>query len=79
MLLLSFPRFGTQDEALETLTLCQTGKYGPVPMILIDRPGGTYWQEWDHYLRRHLVANGLISPEILVYIPSQIVSIPRSI
>lgn len=55
--------FGTQDEALETLTLCQTGKYGPVPMVLIDRPGGTYWQDWDDYLRRQLVAQGLISPE----------------
>jgi hypothetical protein len=55
--------FGTQDEALETLTLCQTGKYGPVPMVSIDPPGVTYWQEWDAYLRRHLVANGLISPE----------------
>jgi uncharacterized protein (TIGR00730 family) len=55
--------FGTLDEALETLTLCQTGKYGPVPMVLIDRPGGNYWQEWDNYLRRHLVANGLISPD----------------
>ncbi len=54
--------FGTQDEALETLTLCQTGKYGPVPMVLIDRPGGAYWQDWDQYLRKHLVANGLISP-----------------
>jgi uncharacterized protein (TIGR00730 family) len=55
--------FGTQDEALETLTLCQTGRYGPVPMVLIDRPGGTYWQDWDAYLRKNLAANGLISPE----------------
>jgi uncharacterized protein (TIGR00730 family) len=54
--------FGTQDEALETLTLCQTGRYGPVPLVLIDRPGGTYWRDWDAYLRRHLVATGLISP-----------------
>lgn len=55
--------FGTQDEALETLTLCQTGRYGPVPMVLIDRPGGTYWRDWDVYLRKNLAATGLISPE----------------
>jgi uncharacterized protein (TIGR00730 family) len=54
--------FGTQDEALETLTLCQTGKYGPIPMVLVDRPGGSYWRDWDQYLRKHLAANGLISP-----------------
>ena len=52
--------FGTQDEALETLTLCQTGRYGPVPMVLIDRPGGTYWRDWDSYLRKNLAATGLI-------------------
>jgi uncharacterized protein (TIGR00730 family) len=57
--------FGTQDEALETLTLCQTGRYGPVPMVLIDRPGGTYWHDWDRYLRQHLAQTGLISPEDL--------------
>ncbi|GFE70670.1 hypothetical protein CFPU101_32800 [Chroococcus sp. FPU101] len=34
--------FGTQDEAFETLTLCQTGKYGPAPLLLIDEPGGDY-------------------------------------
>jgi uncharacterized protein (TIGR00730 family) len=52
--------FGTQDEALETLTLCQTGRYGPVPLVLIDKPGGTYWRDWDSYLRQHLAATGLI-------------------
>lgn len=57
--------FGTQDEALETLTLCQTGRYGPVPMVAIDRPGGSYWRDWDNYLRKNLAANGLISPEDL--------------
>ncbi len=54
--------FGTQDEALETLTLCQTGRYGPVPLVLIDGHGGTYWREWDGYLRKNLAATGLISP-----------------
>ncbi|GAC1457397.1 MAG: LOG family protein [Chamaesiphon sp.] len=55
--------FGTQDEALECLTLCQTGRYGPVPMILIDKAGGTYWQDWDAYIRQHLVQPGLVSPQ----------------
>ncbi|MEW5858204.1 MAG: LOG family protein [Cyanobacteriota bacterium] len=53
--------FGTQDEALECLTLCQTGRYGPVPMVLIDRPGGDYWSSWDAYIRKHLVEPGLVS------------------
>ena len=55
--------FGTQDEAFETLTLCQTGKYGPVPLILIDRPGGDYWHSWNNYICTQLKDKGLISPE----------------
>ena len=55
--------FGTQDEAFETLTLCQTGKYGPVPLVLIDRPGGDYWNSWNDYICSQLRDNGLISPE----------------
>ena len=53
--------FGTQDEAFETLTLCQTGKYGPAPLVLIDKPGGDYWQTWNHYVCNHLVKRGLVS------------------
>ncbi|MBW4650937.1 MAG: LOG family protein [Kastovskya adunca ATA6-11-RM4] len=54
--------FGTQDETFECLTLCQTGRSGPIPVVLIDRPGGTYWQDWDAYIRKNLIAGGLISP-----------------
>ena len=55
--------FGTQDEAFETLTLCQTGKYGPVPLVLVDKPGGDYWHSWNDYICRQLKEAGLISPE----------------
>lgn len=55
--------FGTQDEAFECLTLCQTGRSGPIPLVLIDRAGGTYWKEWDAYIRKHLIQRGLVSPE----------------
>ncbi len=54
--------FGTQDEAFECLTLIQTGKSTPFPLVLLDRPGGTYWQDWDAYIQKHLRANQLISP-----------------
>ncbi len=53
--------FGTQDEAFECLTLCQTGKLPPIPVVLIDEPGGTYWREWDRYLQTHLIQRRLIS------------------
>ncbi len=55
--------FGTQDEAFETLTLCQTGKHGPVPLVLIDRPGGDYWHYWNEYICKRLVTQGLVSAE----------------
>lgn len=55
--------FGTQDEAFETLTLCQTGKYGPAPLVLIDQPGGDYWQTWNSYVCQHLVKKGLVSSD----------------
>ncbi|MGB3787428.1 MAG: LOG family protein [Phormidesmis sp.] len=55
--------FGTQDEAFESLTLIQTGKASPLPIVLIDRPGGDYWKSWDYYLRNRLLDRGLISPD----------------
>ena len=55
--------FGTQDEAFECMTLTQNGKFGPVPLVLIDRPGGDYWWSWSEYINKQLVQNGLVSPE----------------
>jgi uncharacterized protein (TIGR00730 family) len=55
--------FGTQDEAFECMTLSQTGKFGPVPLVLIDHPGGDYWRSWGDYIDQQLVQKGLVSPE----------------
>jgi uncharacterized protein (TIGR00730 family) len=55
--------FGTQDEAFEALTLIQTGKADPMPIVMVDHPGGNYWQGWDSYMRNHLLSRGLISPD----------------
>jgi uncharacterized protein (TIGR00730 family) len=57
--------FGTMDEGYEALTLMQTGKSQLMPLVLIDRPGGTYWRTWDKNVREHLLRNKLISPEDL--------------
>ncbi|MBC7970068.1 MAG: LOG family protein [Verrucomicrobia bacterium] len=54
--------FGTQDEAFECITLTQTGKSSPVPLVLIDKPGGNYWHDWNDYIHKQLLKRGLISP-----------------
>jgi hypothetical protein len=54
--------FGTLDEAMETLTLVQTGKRAPLPLILFDEPGGEYWSEWLVFIRKELLARGYVSP-----------------
>ena len=53
--------FGTLDEAMETLTLVQTGKRNPVPLVLVDEPGGTYWMRWIEFVKETLLARGYIS------------------
>jgi uncharacterized protein (TIGR00730 family) len=57
--------FGTLDEGYEALTLMQTGKGRMVPLVLLDRPGGTYWKTWDKNVREHLLRAQLISPDDL--------------
>ncbi len=55
--------FGTQDEGFETLTLVQTGKAPPMPLILMELPEDDYWDNWDRFVRRQMLEQGLISPE----------------
>lgn len=57
--------FGTMDEGYEALTLMQTGKSQLMPLVLVDRPGGTYWKTWDKHVREHLLRDKLISPDDL--------------
>lgn len=54
--------FGTLDEGFETLTLLQTGKCDPLPVVMMDVPKGNYWTEFDDYVRSTLLRKGLISP-----------------
>ena len=52
--------FGTQDEGFEALTLVQTAKASPTPIIMCDEPGGTYWRHWRSYVEKELLANGMM-------------------
>ena len=54
--------FGTLDETFELLTLQQTGKATPAPIVLLDVPGRTYWEGWQRFLDDELVAAGWVSP-----------------
>lgn len=57
--------FGTMDEMFESLTLIQTGKANILPVVLIDEPGGNYWQNFLAFLKEHLLSHHLISPNDL--------------
>ena len=41
----------------------QTGKARVIPLVLLDRPDGHYWETWLKFLNEHLFKLGLISPE----------------
>jgi uncharacterized protein (TIGR00730 family) len=57
--------FGTMDEGFEVLTLVQTGKSTPVPIVFIDRPGGDYWTSWQSYVVKQLLGRKLIGEDDL--------------
>jgi uncharacterized protein (TIGR00730 family) len=53
--------FGTLDETFELLTLTQTGKGPPVPIVFLDTPGDPYWETVHDFVGRQLVERGLVS------------------
>jgi uncharacterized protein (TIGR00730 family) len=55
--------FGTHDEGMEVLTLVQTGKADPMPIVMLERPGDNYWEDWKRYVTKHLLKKGKVSPE----------------
>ena len=48
------------DEGFEVLTLVQTGKSAPMPIVFIDSPGSGYWRAWQDYVEKQLLARGLV-------------------
>jgi uncharacterized protein (TIGR00730 family) len=55
--------FGTQDETFELLTLIQTGKATPAPVVLLDEPGGTYWSSWLRFVQEGIAAGGYVDAD----------------
>ena len=55
--------FGTLDETFEVLTLMQTGKTRIIPVVLLDRADGIYWETWMKFLTKRLLKYGFISQD----------------
>ena len=53
--------FGTLDELFELLTLLQTGKAMPAPLVLVETAGGTYWHRLEEFLATEALGDGYIS------------------
>lgn len=53
--------YGTMDEVFELLTLQQTGKMVPVPIVLLDEPGSRFWRGFERFVIDHLEQDGMIS------------------
>ena len=54
--------FGTLDEGFEALTLVQTGKMMPRPIVLVESKGGSYWRSWLAFMRQSLLRTKMIDP-----------------
>jgi len=66
--------FGTHDESFEVLTLIQTGRCAPRPLIFITHDANNYWETWREYIKIQLLDRGYISEQDL-----NLISITNSI
>ena len=57
--------FGTLDEAFEILTLVQTGKCDPLPMVFVDTPKNSFWRPLIEFVNGTLLREHKISKEDL--------------
>lgn len=57
--------FGTHDEAFESLTLLQTGRCAPRPLVLLASEGNSYWTQWRDFVESEVAGKGFISKEDL--------------
>jgi uncharacterized protein (TIGR00730 family) len=57
--------FGTLDEAFELLTLVQTGKCDPIPILFLDTPKGHYWSSAAEWIKKNMLPSKKISKEDL--------------
>lgn len=57
--------FGTLDETLELLTLQQTGKAEPTPIVLLDAPGGSFWRGFASFIDAEVASRGLVAADDL--------------
>ncbi len=51
---------GTMDELFEVLTLLDTGKTTPAPVVLLDTPDGLFWAQWMTFVDQGIVRNGYL-------------------
>lgn len=54
--------FGTLDEVFEVLTLLQTGKAKPMPVVLLETDDNPMWSALGQYVSEHLVGQGVVDP-----------------
>jgi uncharacterized protein (TIGR00730 family) len=55
--------FGTFDELFESLTLIQTGRTPPIPLVMLAPAGDGFWPTWLDDIQQGLASRGLISKE----------------
>lgn len=57
--------FGTMDEGFEILTLFQTGKTAPRPIVMLEPPHSHFWRSWLSFVKKELLRPGYISKDDL--------------